>query len=106
MFKPNSQATPVEMFPGVVRRTLASGDRMTLCEVTLEKGAVVPRHSHEHEQVGYLARGRLRFQIDGEEREVNAGDGYLLPSNVPHEVTALEDSLVIDIFSPPRKEYL
>jgi quercetin dioxygenase-like cupin family protein len=106
MFKPNSEATPVEMLPGVVRRTLASGERTTLCEFTLEKGAVVPSHSHEHEQNGYLARGRLLFKIDGEEREVNAGDGYLIPSNVPHEVTALEPSIAIDIFSPPRKEYL
>jgi quercetin dioxygenase-like cupin family protein len=94
------------MFPGVVRRTLASGDRATLVEVTLTKGATVPPHQHEHEQVGYIARGRVRFEIGGETRELAEGDSYLARSNVPHGVIALEDSIAIDIFSPPRTEYL
>ena len=106
MFKTNSEATPVEMLPGVVRRTLCSADRMTLCEFTLDKDAVVPLHTHEHEQAGYVVRGRQLFEIGGETRELRAGDGYLVPSNVPHAVTALEPSVAIDIFSPPRKEYL
>jgi quercetin dioxygenase-like cupin family protein len=106
MFKPNEDATPVEMLPGVVRRTLCSADRMTLCEFTLAKGTVMPLHSHEHEQAGYVVRGRVLFQIADEERELRAGDGYLAGSNVPHAVTALEESVAIDIFSPPRKEYL
>jgi quercetin dioxygenase-like cupin family protein len=106
MFKPNEDATPVEMLPGVVRRTLCSADRMTLCEFTLAKGTVMPLHSHEHEQAGYVVRGRVLFQIGDEERELRAGDGYLAGSNVPHAVTALEESVAIDIFSPPRKEYL
>jgi quercetin dioxygenase-like cupin family protein len=94
------------MFPGVVRRTLASGDRATLVEVTLAKGTTVPPHQHEHEQVGYIARGRVRFEIGGETRELVEGDSYLARSNVPHGVIALEDSIAIDIFSPPRTEYL
>jgi len=106
MFKPNKDATPLEMLPGVVRRTLTSGDCMTLCEFTLAKDAVVPLHSHEHEQAGYVVSGRGLLQIGDEERELRAGDGYLVPSNVPHAVTALEPSVAIDIFSPPRTEYL
>jgi quercetin dioxygenase-like cupin family protein len=106
MFKPNSEATPVEMLPGVVRRTLCSGDCMTLAEFTLAKDAVVPLHTHEHEQAGYVVRGRVIFEIGGETRELRAGDGYLAGSNVPHAVTALEPSVAIDIFSPPRTEYL
>jgi len=106
MFKPNSEATPVEMLPGVVRRTLCSSDRMTLCEFTLAKDAVVPLHTHEHEQAGYIVRGGGLLEIGGETRELRAGDGYLIGSNVPHAVTALEESVAIDIFSPPRKEYL
>jgi quercetin dioxygenase-like cupin family protein len=94
------------MFPGVVRRTLASGDRATVVEVTVAKGTAVPVHQHEHEQVGYVARGRLRFEIGGETRELVEGDSYLALSNVPHGVVALEDSIAIDIFSPPRTEYL
>jgi quercetin dioxygenase-like cupin family protein len=94
------------MFPGVVRRTLASGDRATVVEVTVARGTAVPVHQHEHEQVGYVAKGRLLFEIGGETRELVEGDSYLALSNVPHGVTALEDSIAVDIFSPPRTEYL
>jgi quercetin dioxygenase-like cupin family protein len=105
-FKSNRQAKPVEMFPGVIRRTLSSGDRLTLCEITLDEGAAVPVHSHEHEQAGYVARGRVRFEIAGQPVDLSAGDGYVVSSNTPHGVTALEPSVVVDVFSPPREEYL
>jgi len=100
-----SSATPVEMLPGVVRRTLTEGERMMLVEVTLDQGAVVPSHTHPHEQIGYLASGRLVFEVGDERRELAAGDSWLVPSNVPHQVTVLEPSVAIDIFSPPREEY-
>ena len=100
-----SSATPVEMLPGVVRRTLTEGERMMLIEVTLAQSAVVPSHTHPHEQIGYLASGRLRFEVGDERRELSAGDSWLVPSNTPHAVTALEPSVAIDVFSPPREEY-
>ena len=100
-----SSATPVEMLPGVVRRTLNEGERMMLIEVILDQGAVVPLHSHPHEQIGYLASGRLLWELGDESRELSAGDSWLVPSNVPHQVTALDPSVAIDIFSPPREEY-
>jgi quercetin dioxygenase-like cupin family protein len=106
MFKAREDAITVQMFPGVHRRTLTSGERTTLVEVSLAAGSVVPSHTHSHEQIGYVARGRVRFEIDGEVRELAGGDSYLIPGNAPHEVTALEDSVCIDIFSPPRTEYL
>jgi len=93
------------MLPGVTRRTLNSGKRMMLIEVTFEEGAVVPFHSHLHEQIGYLASGRLLFEIAGLGQEVSAGASWLVPGYVPHQVTALEPSVAIDIFSPPREEY-
>ena len=106
LFRSNTEATAVEMFPGVVRRTLNSGDRTTLIEVALARGAVVPAHTHPHEQTGYVASGRVRFAIDGQERELAAGDGYLIAGGLSHEVTALEDSICVDCFSPVREEYL
>ena len=106
MFRANTEATAVEMFPGVVRRTLNSGDRTTLIEVTLAEGAVVPEHTHPHEQIGYVARGRVRFVIADDERELRAGDSYLVPGGATHLVTALEPSVCIDVFSPVREEYL
>ena len=102
---PHKSATPVEMFPGVVRRTLTAGDRMMLVEVTLEGGAVVPTHTHPHEQTGYLVSGRMTFELGGETRELGPGDCWLVPSDMPHQVTALERCVVVDIFSPPREEY-
>jgi quercetin dioxygenase-like cupin family protein len=97
---------PVPMFEGVSRRTLNSGERATLVEVSFERGAVVPEHTHPHEQIGYLASGRLLFRIGDEEREIGAGDSWLIPGGVPHIVTALERSVAIDVFSPPRTEYI
>ena len=102
---PYDSATPVEMFPGVVRRTLTAGERLMLVEVTLEEGAVVPMHTHPHEQTGYLVAGRMLFELDGESRELGTGDCWLVPSNLPHQVTALAACVVVDIFSPPREEY-
>ncbi len=106
MFRTNDECACVEMFPGVMRRTLTSGERMTVCEISLDAGSSVPSHSHEHEQAGYVARGRVRFEIGGEQRELRAGDGYLAGAHVAHAVTALEPSICIDIFSPVRTEYL
>src|SRR2546428_9791509 len=64
----NSAANPVEMLPGVVRRTLTDGDKMMLCEIRMEAGAVVPLHTHPHEQTGYLVSGRCRFKLGDEVR--------------------------------------
>jgi len=102
---PHDSATAVEMFPGVVRRTLTAGDRMMLVEVTLEDGAIVPTHTHPHEQTGYLVSGRMLFELGAETRELGPGDCWLAPSGEPHQVTALEPCVVVDIFSPPREEY-
>ncbi|MBI1885640.1 MAG: cupin domain-containing protein [Chloroflexi bacterium] len=98
-------ATPVEMLPGVFRRTMTDGERLMLIEVTMDRGAVVPLHTHPHEQTGYLISGRGRFRLGEETRDLSPGDCWLVPSGVPHEVTALERSVFIDVFSPPREDY-
>ena len=105
MLTHRSDIRPVEMLPGVTRRTLSSSEGMMLIEVVLEKGAVVPFHSHPHEQIGYLASGRILFELGDEQRELAPGDSWLVPPDVSHQVTALEPSLAIDVFSPPREEY-
>ena len=106
MFKRHADAKVVEMFPGVVRRTLNSGDRTTLVEISIAKAGVVPLHTHPHEQIGYVAQGRLRFQIGDAVLDLAAGDSYCVPGGVSHGVEALEDVIAIDIFSPVREEYL
>lgn len=96
---------PVEMLPGVYRRTMTDGDKMMLCEVRMNEGAIVPMHTHPHEQTGYLVSGRARFQIADQALDLAAGDTWMVPGGVPHEATALEDAIFIDVFSPPREEY-
>jgi quercetin dioxygenase-like cupin family protein len=90
-------------------RRLITGDRVMLAHVYLKKGCVVPKHSHENEQFTYILEGALRFLIgdDGaQEVVVRAGEVLHLPSNLPHEAHALEDTLDVDVFSPPREDWL
>jgi unsaturated pyranuronate lyase len=100
---------PKETVTAQISRRLITGDRMMLAHVYLEKGSVVPKHSHENEQITYILEGALRFHLgeDGSE-EVVVGPGEVLhiPSNVPHMAVALEDTLDVDIFSPPRADWL
>ncbi len=106
MLREQSLAKEIVMFDGVIRRTLNYGERTLLAEIIFEAGSVVPWHSHPHEQIGYLASGRLFFELgDDEKKELEAGDSWLVSSNVPHKVTALAPSIAIDIFSPVRDDY-
>ncbi len=92
-----------------IERRIISGDRMMLTHVYLRKGAVVPLHSHDNEQLTYILEGALRFWVgdEGSERvDVRAGEVLHIPSNVPHKAEALEDTLDVDIFSPPRQDWL
>ncbi|HEX8137038.1 MAG TPA: cupin domain-containing protein [Pyrinomonadaceae bacterium] len=92
-----------------IERRIINGERMMLTHVYLRKGAVVPRHSHVNEQFTYILEGALRFWIgeDGAEvLEVRAGEVLHIPSNVPHKAEALEDTLDVDVFSPPRQDWL
>jgi quercetin dioxygenase-like cupin family protein len=96
---------PVEIFAGVFRRTIVWGERAMVVEVTLPKGSIVPPHSHPHEQCGYLVSGRLEFTVEGESHVVEPGGGWAVPGSAVHSVTALEDSIAIDVFAPVRDEY-
>ena len=90
-------------------RRLITGDRMMLAHVYLKKGCVVPKHSHMNEQFTYiLLEGALRFVVgdDAQEIVVRAGEVLHLPGNVPHEAHALEDTLDVDVFYPPREDWL
>lgn len=102
----HADARAVEMLPGVVRRTLVVGETMLLCEFEVPAGSGVPPHSHPHEQSGYVVRGRFEFTIGDQVRVLGPGDAYLIPGNLVHSTRAIEDSVVIDIFSPVRDEYV
>jgi len=100
---------PKERVTDEIDRRLITGDRMMLAHVYLKAGAVVPRHSHENEQLTYILEGALHFWIGEDESQevvVRAGEVLHIPSNVPHKAQALEDTLDIDVFSPPRQDWL
>ncbi len=100
---------PVETVKPLLGRRLITGDRMMLAHVYLKKGCIVPLHHHDNEQLTYVLDGALKFWIgseDGEEIVVHAGEVLVIPSNVPHKAEALVDTLDVDIFCPPRQDWL
>jgi len=77
-----------------------------MAEFRLAQGAVIPLHRHPHEQTGYLVSGRILFTVDGQKQEAEAGDSWCIPPDVEHGAEAREDSLIVEVFSPVREDYL
>lgn len=100
---------PEEALRGTITRRVITGERAMIAHVYLKKGDDVPRHRHENEQLTYILEGTLRLWFgDNDEREitVHAGEVLVIPSNVPHRALALEDTLDVDVFCPPREDWL
>ena len=100
---------PEEPLKGTITRRLVTGERMMIAHVYLKKGDDVPRHSHENEQLTYILEGALQFWFGPNDERgltVRAGEVLVIPSNVPHRALALEDTLDVDVFSPPRQDWL
>lgn len=95
-----------EVLKGVRLKTLVHGERTHLTEVRFRKGAVVPEHQHPHEQTGYLISGSLRFFSGENEKIALPGDSWNLPGGFPHGAEALEETVVVEVFSPVREDYL
>jgi len=103
------QAMPQEELSPQIGRKMIVGERMMLAQIFLKKGTVVPRHAHENEQITYILEGALRFHLGAageQEVIVRAGEVLTIPSNLPHTAEALEDTLDVDIFDPPRQDWL
>ena len=100
---------PKETVNDALDRRLVTGERMMLAHVYLKKGCIVPRHSHENEQITYVLDGSLRFWLGEDAQEevvVNTGEVLVIPSNLPHKAEALVDTLDLDVFCPPRQDWL
>ena len=103
------ESMPREKVTDQLDRRIIAGDRMMIAHVYLKEGCVVPKHAHENEQITYILEGALRFWIGEDEAEqvdVRAGEVLHIPANVPHKALALEDTLDVDVFSPPREDWL
>ena len=100
---------PAEKLKGGITRKLVTGERLMIAHVHLKKGDDVPQHHHENEQLTYILSGALKFWFgaNGEqELVVRAGEVIVIPSNLPHRALALEDTLDVDVFCPPRQDWL
>jgi quercetin dioxygenase-like cupin family protein len=96
----------LEKVTEMISRKIVSGEREMLAQIYLKRGALVPMHAHESEQMTYILQGALRFLIEGEEITVREGEVLHIPSRTPHQAEALEDTLELDVFSPIRSEWL
>ena len=96
----------VEAMSSTIGRQLLVGTDIMVARVLLKKGAKVPLHSHHNEQITYILEGALHFHIDNRELTVSAGEVLCIPPHMPHEAVALEDTLDLDIFTPPRQDWL
>lgn len=95
----------VQVNEGLKRRIVADGERIMVVELLFAAGGGVPRHNHPHEQASYVVSGSVRFTKDGQEITLKAGQSLHFPSNVYHSASADEESLVVEIFSPPREDF-
>jgi quercetin dioxygenase-like cupin family protein len=90
----------------LLQRQLVVGQDIMVARVLMKKGAIVPLHSHHNEQVTYILEGALKFWIDGKEIVVNAGEVLTIPRNMPHKAEALMDTVDVDVFNPPRADWI
>lgn len=98
--------TEVEQMNPLLTRQLITGQQVMLARIVLKKGCIVPTHHHFNEQVSSILEGALKFTLDGREVIVRAGEVLCIPPNVPHKAEALEDTLALDVFTPPRQDWL
>jgi quercetin dioxygenase-like cupin family protein len=97
---------PLEDLNPLLQRQFVVGQGIMLARVLLKKGCIVPLHSHHNEQLTYIVEGALKFYIDGKEITVHAGEVLCIPSNMPHKAEALEDTVDLDVFTPPREDWI
>ena len=97
---------PEETLSPTFSRRMIHSERLTIARLWLKKGCVVPRHAHENEQVSTIESGKLRFFFDDKTVDVGADESLVIPPNVAHAAEALEDSVALDIFTPPREDWI
>jgi quercetin dioxygenase-like cupin family protein len=105
----NWEKVPLERLNNKISRKLVTSDRMMVAHVYIEKDGIVPKHSHHNEQISYVLEGALKFLLGEDQDEeviVRSGEVLVIPSNLPHSALALEDTLDVDIFNPPREDWL
>lgn len=106
MFVKNDEAKKFDLAEGVKSRILGHDSGLMVIENTFIKGAMAPNHTHEHEQAGYVVKGKFEFVIEDEQMILTIGDSFHVKPNILHSCTALEDSVIVDVFTPRREDFL
>ncbi len=106
MFYKQDSSDYKQILPGIFMKALTHGNKTLLCEFQLKEGSVIPTHQHPQEQIGYLVSGELKFISDGEEFVALPGSSWIFEGGKPHGVEVIKDSVVIEVFSPVRQDYL
>lgn len=106
MIVENVKVAPTTVGQGVQRKILASKGSLMSVEVQFKKGSIGTVHTHPHEQVSYVVRGSFEFELEGKKTIIKAGDSYYVSPGAPHGVVALEDAVILDIFTPQREDFL
>jgi quercetin dioxygenase-like cupin family protein len=106
MFRKKNTGEYRQLLEGVQLKTLVHGDKTLMGKFKLAKESRIPVHNHPHEQTGVIISGKLRFKIEEELFEAESGDSWCIPGGIQHSVEVLEDSEVIEVFSPVREDYL
>jgi quercetin dioxygenase-like cupin family protein len=106
MYGTHSENGYTEVIDGIRIKTLCYGDSMLMTEFLLQKGAILPGHSHPNEQTGYLVKGKFRLFIGDAVRDLIPGDSWNIAKDIKHQAEILEDSVAIEVFSPAREDYL
>ena len=106
MFRKKNTGESKQLLEGIELTTLVHGEKTLMGQFKIAKGSAIPPHSHPHEQTGFLVAGKLRFNVEGEVMDTEPGDSWCLAGGVEHSAEALEDSVIIEVFSPVREDYL
>ena len=106
MFCKKSDKNCKDVLEGVKLKTLVHGDKTSMHQFILKKGATIPVHKHSHEQTGFMVSGQMNFNIGGEKFVAETGDSWSIPGDMEHSVYVIEDAVVVEVFSPVREDYL
>ena len=106
MFRKKDTGESRQLLEGVDLTTLVHGEKTLMGQFRIARGSAIPAHSHPHEQTGIMISGKLRWNVDGETWETVTGDSWCLPGGLEHSAEALEDSIIIEVFSPVREDFL